>query len=131
MDYPIVIVPLSEDDGGGWLGFVPDLPGCMSDGETQAEAAANATDAISEWLNECERVGRKAPEPGSMAAKVKAELKKLVDKVHSLSSENKNLDAQLKKLAKKFEELEALSGWTGAYPGVQLKSTRGPEPVHV
>ena len=52
-DYPIVIVPLSAENGGGWLGFAPDLPGCMSDGETRAEAGANATDAISEWLDEC------------------------------------------------------------------------------
>ncbi|MGH1356548.1 MAG: type II toxin-antitoxin system HicB family antitoxin [Thalassovita sp.] len=33
-DYPIVLVPLCEEDGGGFAAYVPDLPGCMSDGET-------------------------------------------------------------------------------------------------
>ena len=36
-----VIEPLSEEDGGGFLATVPELPGCMSDGETRAEALAN------------------------------------------------------------------------------------------
>jgi antitoxin HicB len=29
---------------------VPDLPGCMSDGETPEEALKNAQDAISSWI---------------------------------------------------------------------------------
>lgn len=32
--YPIVIEPLSQEDGGGYVATVPDLPGCMSGGET-------------------------------------------------------------------------------------------------
>ena len=30
----IRIEPLSSDEGGGFLVTVPDLPGCMADGET-------------------------------------------------------------------------------------------------
>jgi antitoxin HicB len=37
-------------DGGGFVATVPELPGCMSDGETVGEARANAADAISCWL---------------------------------------------------------------------------------
>ena len=36
--YPVIVSPLSEEDGGGFLATVPDLPGCMSDGETPEEA---------------------------------------------------------------------------------------------
>ena len=50
MTYAIVITKLSEEDGGGFLGLVPDLPGCMSDGATEEEALANIQDAIREYL---------------------------------------------------------------------------------
>ncbi|WP_347338750.1 type II toxin-antitoxin system HicB family antitoxin [Bradyrhizobium nanningense] len=36
--YKIIIEPLSEEDGGGFVATVPDLPGCMSDGATEFEA---------------------------------------------------------------------------------------------
>ena len=45
-DYTVVIEPLSEEDGGGFVATVPDLPGCMSDGDTREEAARNIEDAI-------------------------------------------------------------------------------------
>ena len=38
LDYAVMIAPLSAEDGGGFLATVPDLPGCMSDGETPEEA---------------------------------------------------------------------------------------------
>lgn len=62
-DYAVVIEPLSEEDGGGFLATVPDLPGCVSDGETRAEAAANAEDAIAAWLKEATALGRDIPAP--------------------------------------------------------------------
>ena len=45
-NYTIVIEPASAEDGGGFLAFVPDLPGCMSDGETYEQAARNVAGAI-------------------------------------------------------------------------------------
>jgi predicted RNase H-like HicB family nuclease len=62
-DYAVLIEALPEEDGGGFLATVPDLPGCMSDGETRAEAAANAEDAIAEWLEEAAALGRAVPAP--------------------------------------------------------------------
>ena len=38
LEYAVRIERLSEDDGGGHLATVPDLPGCMSDGEIPEEA---------------------------------------------------------------------------------------------
>ena len=33
-DYEIKVKQLPPEDGGGFLAWVPDLPGCMSDGDT-------------------------------------------------------------------------------------------------
>src|SRR5580698_10284518 len=57
-DYPVVIASLPAEDGGGYLGTVPDLPGCMSDGATREEAAHNVADAIAAWIEEATATGR-------------------------------------------------------------------------
>ena len=62
-DYAVVIQPLSEDEGGGFIAMVPELPGCMSDGVTREEAARNVEDAIRCWLEEARAVGRAIPAP--------------------------------------------------------------------
>lgn len=62
-DYAIIIEPLSEEEGGGYLATVPDLPGCMSDGETDVEALENVHDAITCWIDEARRLGRVVPQP--------------------------------------------------------------------
>lgn len=61
--YKVVIEPLSDEDGGGYLATVPELPGCMSDGETRAEALANVEDAIATWLHCARKHGDPIPEP--------------------------------------------------------------------
>ncbi len=62
-DYSVLIEPLSEDEGGGFLATVPDLPGCMSDGDTREAAARNIEDAIACWLEEAKALGRDIPQP--------------------------------------------------------------------
>jgi predicted RNase H-like HicB family nuclease len=64
-EYPVVIEPLSAQDGGGFIATVPDLPGCLSDGETREEAAHNIADAIAAWIEEARRMGRNIPEPSA------------------------------------------------------------------
>jgi predicted RNase H-like HicB family nuclease len=61
--YKVVIEQLSEEDGGGYLATVPELPGCMSDGETRAEALTNVEDAIATWLHCARKHGDSIPEP--------------------------------------------------------------------
>jgi antitoxin HicB len=63
LDYAVVIEPLPEEDGGGYLATVPDLPGCMSDGDTREAAARNIEDAIACWLEEANAIGREIPAP--------------------------------------------------------------------
>lgn len=62
-DYPVIVQPLSEDDGGGYAAIVPDLPGCMSDGQTPEEAIVNVRDAIIAWMEAAEDVGHSVPPP--------------------------------------------------------------------
>ncbi len=65
VEYPMVVSRLKPDDGGGYLVEVPDLPGCVSDGETTEEALSNARDAVCEWIAAAEEMGRLIPEPGA------------------------------------------------------------------
>jgi predicted RNase H-like HicB family nuclease len=66
-DYEVDVKPLSAELGGGYLGVVPELPGCVSDGETPEEALANAYDAADAWLHEAREIGRDIPLPESYA----------------------------------------------------------------
>jgi predicted RNase H-like HicB family nuclease len=63
LEYPVVVEPLSEEDGGGFAAIVPDLPGCMSDGETPEAALANVRDAIASWIEAAHDLGRPIPQP--------------------------------------------------------------------
>jgi antitoxin HicB len=67
IDYPVEIRPLSEDDGGGYIAIVPDLPGCMSDGETMDEALHEVVDAIESWLSVAKEFGDPIPVPDGIA----------------------------------------------------------------
>ena len=46
----------------------PDIPGCMSDGETVEEAIANGRDALRDCMGVFRESGRKIPKPGVQAA---------------------------------------------------------------
>lgn len=59
--YRITLRPLGPKDGGGWLAEVPELPGCMSDGDTPQQAIENVMDAITCWLEAAEEDGRPVP----------------------------------------------------------------------
>lgn len=61
--YGHIIAPLTADDGGGYMITFPDLPGCMSDGETLEEALANGQDAFNGWIAAQADMGRQMPAP--------------------------------------------------------------------
>lgn len=58
--YPVCIYP---GDNSGYTVIVPDLPGCVTEGETIAEALEQAVDAASGWVLDELEEGRNAPEP--------------------------------------------------------------------
>lgn len=66
--YPVIVAPLSVEDGGGFVATVPDLPGCMSDGETPEEALTNVQDAIATWVEAANDLGRPVPAPSRQLA---------------------------------------------------------------
>ena len=57
-----VIVWWSKKDQA-YITEVPELLGCMSDGETYEEALKNIQIIISEWIETAKELGRKIPEP--------------------------------------------------------------------
>jgi len=57
-----VIIYWSEEDQA-FLAEVPELPGCMADGATYAEALAHAEVAIGEWIETAQELGREIPVP--------------------------------------------------------------------
>ncbi len=64
--YPLQVRPLSEDEGGGFLASVPDLPGCMGDGKTEAAAIEDVRAAIASWVEAAEKFGDPIPEPSRL-----------------------------------------------------------------
>ena len=59
--YEIIIFWSEEDDA--FVAEVPELAGCMADGRTHQEALANAEQAIQEWIETAQELGRAIPEP--------------------------------------------------------------------
>jgi antitoxin HicB len=63
LQYTIVVEPLSDEDGGGFLARVPDLPGCISDGETPEAAVTSVQNAIKAWIEAAQELGHHIPAP--------------------------------------------------------------------
>ena len=59
--YGIIIYWSAID--GAYLAEVPELAGCMADGQTYAEALANAEVIINEWIETALETGREIPAP--------------------------------------------------------------------
>jgi predicted RNase H-like HicB family nuclease len=59
--YELVIYWSDEDSA--FVVELPELSGCAADGETYAEAVANAEVVIAEWIETARQLGREVPEP--------------------------------------------------------------------
>jgi predicted RNase H-like HicB family nuclease len=59
--YELIIYWSKEDQS--FVVEVPELPGCMADGGTYEQAAANAQRVIEEWIETARELGRPIPEP--------------------------------------------------------------------
>ncbi len=57
-----LIIYWSEDDAS-FVAEVPELPGCMADGDSYEEAVSNAQVVIEEWIATANELGREIPEP--------------------------------------------------------------------
>jgi predicted RNase H-like HicB family nuclease len=59
--YEVIVYWSEEDDS--YIAEVPELPGCMADGITYADALKNVETAISEWIETAKLLGRDIPQP--------------------------------------------------------------------
>ncbi|MFH1154219.1 MAG: type II toxin-antitoxin system HicB family antitoxin [Pseudomonadota bacterium] len=59
--YEIIIFWSSEDDT--FIAEVPELPGCMADGESYQVALSNAESIIDEWIETAKELGKPIPQP--------------------------------------------------------------------
>ena len=84
-DYPMVIQALSEDEGGGYLAFAPDLHGCVADGDNPEGAIADLRLAIMEWIEEATRLNRDVPKPGDHVARALKEQQKVQNLILRIS----------------------------------------------
>ena len=121
--YMILVSALTEEDGGGFMARVPDLPGCMGDGETKAEALADAENAIIEWISACEEMERDVPQPGGFIASAKKRreeevalltslLAALEDRISLVESDVRHLIDMLQE-ADSWDRFEAITNTQG------------------
>ena len=66
LSYRMEIV--KDRDEGGFVASYPDLPGCITCGETEEEALKNALDAKKAWLEAALEENIEIPEPDSLEA---------------------------------------------------------------
>jgi predicted RNase H-like HicB family nuclease len=59
--YEIIIYWSNEDEA--FIAEVPELPGCMADGNTHQEALSNLEVIVQEWIETAKELGRPIPEP--------------------------------------------------------------------
>ncbi len=59
--YEMIIYWSDEDQA--FIVEVPELPGCMADGQSYEEAVRNAERVIEEWIETAREEGRPIPEP--------------------------------------------------------------------
>ena len=59
--YELIVYWSDEDQS--FVVEVPELPGCMADGETYQEAIANVELVIREWIETAQEMGRPIPQP--------------------------------------------------------------------
>ena len=62
-----IVLYWSEPDGA-FIAEVPDLPGCMADGRTYADALKAVETVIEEWIETARELGRPIPAPKNRRA---------------------------------------------------------------
>ena len=61
MRYELIIYWSKADNS--FVVEVPELPGCMADGDSYEQAVANAQIVIREWIDAAQSLRRSIPEP--------------------------------------------------------------------
>lgn len=129
IDYPMVLLPLDKEEGGGYFVYFPDLPGCVSDGETADEAFANARDAFEEWIDIQTTRSIEVPAPGDASRDARQRERRYLDMIGSLAEELKDTERENRDLNRKLAELIAiLKTPDSAGSGLVPRDTSAPRP---
>lgn len=96
VEYPIKLQLTSDEAGTYWVAEHPDLPGCVTHGNTKAEALANLVDAKMSWIHSALTLGEKIP-----SSNLRAEIEECSGKI--LLRIPKELHYRLLKKAKEDE----------------------------
>jgi predicted RNase H-like HicB family nuclease len=67
------VAVFEREDDGGFSVYVPDLPGCASQGDTHEAAVANIREAIESHLEALVKLGQAIPEPRTSVETVQVE----------------------------------------------------------
>lgn len=83
--YTVVVVPDEED--GGYYAYIPDLQGCMGDGETPQDAVADVIFASHAWVDAQQERGADVPEPGDESKRVEQQMQEQADHIQKLETQ--------------------------------------------
>jgi predicted RNase H-like HicB family nuclease len=61
MKYEIILYWSTDDEA--YIAEIPELPGCMADGDTASQALHNVEQIAAEWLETAVALGRDIPIP--------------------------------------------------------------------
>jgi len=75
-EYPIKLYRTSDGQGTYWVAEHPDLPGCVTHGNTKEEALVNLGDAKMSWIFSAVSQGEEVPSPN-----LKAEIEECSGKI--------------------------------------------------
>jgi antitoxin HicB len=114
--YPILLLKLPDNEGGGYVAYAPDLEGCKSNGESPDAAVASLLAAIRALRAHMTEEGKPAPEPFSSSDKaqrmreemlsiIREQEKMLKEEVVNLRKELSEVRSEMDKIRTRMRQL--------------------------
>jgi len=122
---------LIPDPEGGFVGEIKELPGCLTQGETEKETFANLSEAMELWLEAALKQGLSIPEPESMRVYSGKLLLRLPKSLHRKLADAADVDGVSINQWILGALAERLGGHVAAQASVNNRIARPPKPYHV
>ena len=94
--YTIVVSPDEGDEG--FFAMIPDLQGCIGDGDTPQEAVVDVLNAYNEWRSAQLDRGAEIPEPGADQAEFDAFMEVQTERIETLEKDLETAKLRIKEL---------------------------------
>ena len=108
-DYPVHITPIPEDEGGGYMVILPDLPGCVADGATIEDAIREVRDAFNAWTAAQREDGKAIPVPKTYSGQFVQRIPKSLHRKLAKHAENEGVSLNQLATALLAQGIEKLS----------------------